>query len=105
MGRPGKPKGLPKSGGRKVGTPNKATASVKAIAQAYTVEAVEILVGIARDGDAPPAARVSAVKELLDRGHGKAPQAITGPDGGDLALTVKKIVDVFVDTPPPAGAA
>lgn len=65
-----------KTGGRQKGTPNKVTADVKEIAQSYGEEAVKALVEIVRDGEAPHAARVSAVKELLDRGYGKAKQAV-----------------------------
>jgi ABC-type xylose transport system substrate-binding protein len=32
--------------------------------------------------------RVAAIKELIDRGYGKATQPITGEDGGPLALMV-----------------
>lgn len=40
------------------------------------------------------AARVSAAKELLDRGHGKSPQAITGEDGtGPITVVVRKFAD------------
>lgn len=70
--------------GRQPGVPNKANAELKALAQEYTRETVETLVGIMRDGEMPPPARVAACKEILDRGHGKAPQAITGEDGGPL---------------------
>ncbi|MCY1285671.1 hypothetical protein D9M69_491140 [compost metagenome] len=77
----GRPKGLPKTGGRRKGTPNKATVDVKALAQQYSEEAVKSLVEIMRDGDAPHAARVAAAKDILDRGHGKATQPIAGdPD-------------------------
>lgn len=62
--------------GRPAGSKNKITADVKEIAQAYGEEAVKALVEIVRDGEAPHAARVSAVKELLDRGYGKAKQAV-----------------------------
>lgn len=79
-------------GGRKKGTRNKATADIKALAQQYTAEAVEVLASVMVNTEHPPAARVAAANALLDRGHGKPPQALTGPDGGDLALTVKRIV-------------
>lgn len=65
-----------KTGGRQKGTPNKVTADVKELAQSYGAEAITALVEIVRDGEAPHAARVSAVKELLDRGYGKAKQAV-----------------------------
>jgi hypothetical protein len=76
--------GAPKTGGRQAGTPNKATASVRALAQEYTEAAVLALAEIMENRDAPSAARVSAASALLDRGHGKPPQAITGADGRDL---------------------
>lgn len=79
-------------GGRQKGTPNKATADIKALASVYSRDAVGTLAAIMADAEKPPAARVMAAKELLDRAHGKAPQAITGADGGDLALTIKTIV-------------
>ncbi|NPS37551.1 hypothetical protein [Pseudomonas aeruginosa] len=77
----GRPKGLPKTGGRSKGTPNKATIDVKVLAQQYSEEAVKSLVEIMRDAEAPHAARVAAAKDILDRGHGKATQPIAGdPD-------------------------
>lgn len=68
-------------GGRRKGTLNKATADVKAAAQQYTAEAIEALIGIVRASESD-AARVAAVKELLDRGHGKARQPIDADLGG-----------------------
>lgn len=64
-----------KTGGRVAGTLNKATADVKAAAQQYTSEAVEALATIMRDSDSD-AAKVAAIKEILDRGHGKARQSV-----------------------------
>ena len=66
-----KPKGLPKTGGRKAGTPNKATATLREAAQVYTRQALNVLVAVATDAGAPHAARVSAAVALLDRGHGR----------------------------------
>ena len=68
------PKGQ-KYGGRTVGTPNKATAEIKELAQDYGPEALETLAVIMRDSDSD-AARVSAARELLDRAYGKASQHI-----------------------------
>lgn len=65
-----------KTGGRKAGTPNKATADIKAIAQPYGPGAVDALVKIMKDEAAPESARVRAASELLDRGYGKPKQAI-----------------------------
>ena len=75
--RGGKSRGALKSGGRKKGTPNKATAQVKELAQKYAEAAIAELARLATKAESE-AARVSAIKELLDRAFGKAPQAITG---------------------------
>lgn len=74
--RRGRPPGQKKTGGRKAGTPNKATASVKEAAQKFTDAALGTLAEIATDSEAPAAARVSASVALLDRGHGKPMQAV-----------------------------
>lgn len=76
-GKGGRPKGLPKTGGRKKGTPNKATRAVKEIAGEYTEQAIETLVSIMAGGEGITAtAQVAAVKELLDRAHGKPTQSV-----------------------------
>lgn len=42
-----------------------------------------------RSPKAPPATRIAAAREILDRGHGKLQQALTGPDGtAAVAVTV-----------------
>lgn len=64
-----------KTGGRKKGVPNKATADVKAAAQKYTADALKTLARIMKDSETD-AARVAAAKELLDRGHGRSTQTI-----------------------------
>lgn len=67
----GRKPGGPKTGGRKAGTPNKVTADVRAAAQQHTATAIETLANIMASGDSD-AARVSAAREILDRGHGKS---------------------------------
>ena len=64
--------------GRPRGVPNKATVAVREIAQQYTVEAVEALAVVMRDPAAPHASRVSAATALLDRGHGRPTQPVSG---------------------------
>lgn len=64
-----------KTGGRVAGTPNKATADIKALAGEYTGAAIAELARLAKNAESE-AARVAAIKELLDRGHGKAAQAV-----------------------------
>lgn len=75
-----------KTGGRVAGTPNKATADVKAAAQQYTSEAVEALAAIMRDSDSD-AAKVAAIKEILDRGHGKSKQSLDVDANVTAAIT------------------
>jgi hypothetical protein len=38
-----------------------------------------------RSPNTPPAARIAAAREILDRGHGRPPQALTGLDGVSAA--------------------
>ena len=77
-----------KTGGRVKGVPNKATREIKALAQKYTLDALNALVQVMQNSESD-AARVAAARELLDRGHGKAAQAITGEGGsGPVQLAV-----------------
>lgn len=76
-----------KTGGRKAGVPNKATADVKAAARKYTTDALKTLAAIMHDSESDPA-RVAAAKELLDRGHGKSAQAIVGGAAEDNPIRV-----------------
>ncbi len=69
-----------KVGGRQKGTLNKVTADVRAAAQQYTEAALAELARIALNSESDQA-RVTAIKELLDRGHGRSPQAITVDPG------------------------
>lgn len=64
--------------GRPKGSPNKATAEIKAIAQQYGPEAIATLVEVMQDAKSP--SRVAAAKELLDRAYGKSAQPIEGGD-------------------------
>ena len=81
-------RGRKTGGGSRAGKPNRATADIKAIAQPYGPDAVSALVKIMKNEAAPEAARVRAASELLDRGYGKARQAIDlgGQGGGAHSL-------------------
>ena len=68
-------------GGRKPGTPNKATRDIRELAQVHSTEAVQELAKLAglvkgTKGAESEQARIAALKEVLDRGHGKATQAV-----------------------------
>lgn len=84
--------------GRKKGTPNKITAEVKALAQQYAPEAFEALMKIARKGTTDNA-RVAAIKEILDRAYGKAPQAITGDPENPVTAFPARIEYTIVRPP------
>ena len=68
--------------GRKSGIPNKNTAEIRAVAQSYGPAAIAALAELA--GLAPGAraeaetARISALKELLDRAYGRATLPLSG---------------------------
>jgi hypothetical protein len=49
----------------------KILADVRELARAHTASAMNALVQIVEDENAPPAARVTAANSLLDRGYGK----------------------------------
>lgn len=69
-----------KTGGRTAGTPNKATAEVKTLAAKHGPAAIKELARLAQSADSE-AARVAAIKELLDRAYGKSAQPVGGGDG------------------------
>jgi hypothetical protein len=78
--------------GRKKGVPNKRTAEIKALAQEYGAPAIARLAQLSglvegMPGAESDAAQIAAIRELLDRGYGKAAQPISGdPDGAPLAI-------------------
>lgn len=72
-----------KTGGRKVGSTNKATKDIRALAQKYTDRAIKRLVHI-MDKAESEAAQAAAAKELLDRGHGKSKQPLEHDVGEGL---------------------
>ena len=73
------PKGV-RIGGRQKGSPNKATADVKALARSYAPAALAELSRLATKAESEQA-RVAAIKEILDRAYGKSAQPMTGENG------------------------
>jgi len=69
--------------GRKAGIQNKMTREIKSYASTFGKEAVDLLVKIMRDPEAPHSAITAAARELLDRGFGKP--AISVDVVGDFA--------------------
>lgn len=85
------PKGV-RIGGRQKGTPNKATADIKALAQKHVATAMTELARLATSAESE-AARVAAIKELFDRGFGKSRQPLTGGDEDDPPIKLRLKVD------------
>ncbi len=81
-----RPKGTQKTGGRKTGTPNRATAEIKAAFHLHGDELVKALLALTKDND--PRVRLGAINACLDRGWGRPAQAHTGEDGGPVHIIV-----------------
>lgn len=64
-GQSGNPSGRPKIVGE-----------LRDLARVHTTDALETLVSICNDSEAPPASRVAAAAQLLDRGYGRPSQSI-----------------------------
>ncbi len=96
-----------KTGGRQKGTPNKATADLKKLAGKHgpaAIKAIRVLAETAEN----ETTRLTAWRELLDRGYGRPAQynEIAGRDGAPLQLIVETGVPLraverpMVDTKP-----
>lgn len=86
--------------GRPKGALNKATATVKEAAQAFTNDALEVLAKIMKSGESE-AARVAAANSILDRGHGKPKQALDVE--ADVKTTITRIERQIVRPSNPNG--
>jgi len=67
-------KGEPKTGSRIAGTPNRSTAAIKEMAGKYSEKVIKELARLATGADSEQV-RVSAGRELFDRGFGKPAQS------------------------------
>lgn len=72
---------------------------IKSLARSHTETALNTLVGVMNQPDAPPAARVTAANSLLDRGWGKPTQPISGDDDAPAINIITRIERVIVDAP------
>lgn len=79
-----------KTGGRRKGAPNKATADIRALAQVHAEKAMVELARLATEAESE-AARVAAIKELFDRGFGKPKQSLDI----DARVTTPKTLNDF----------
>jgi len=78
--------------GRPVGSISKTTAEIKALAQQHGPACIARLAELSGVVEGTPAeseaARIAALKELLDRGYGRATQHIAGEDGGAVRVRI-----------------
>lgn len=61
----------PEGAGRTKGTPNKTTSQLRELARLHAADMIDIPARLAAEADSD-AARITAIKELLDRGYGKS---------------------------------
>lgn len=82
--------------GRKLGGHNRSTAEMRNTARMFTDLALQTLGRALEDKRIGMNTKITAAKELLDRGHGKAPQQI------DADVNFKgKVAFSWLDKPPP----
>jgi len=74
----------------------KAIAEIRSLARAHTEEAINCLVGVMRNSPNDNA-KASAANSLLDRGWGKAAQAIVGGDEEDAPIRLETIIRKIVE--------
>ena len=69
----------------------------------HTEDAIAVLVSIANDPKVNPSARISAANSLLDRGHGRPPQAVAvkTDSNGDTFLRLWRYLTVGEGVPEP----
>ena len=93
---------VPGQSGNPSGRP-KRDENLAALARMHTEDAIAVLVSIATDPKVNPSARISAANSLLDRGHGKPPQAVAvkTESNGDTFLRVWRYLTVGEMVPEP----
>jgi hypothetical protein len=79
--------------GNPAGRP-KVVAELQALARENTNLAMQTLLDVMQDKDAPHAARISAANSLLDRGYGKATNAIAFEDNTDYATKPMSDIEI-----------
>lgn len=94
VGRPFKPG----QSGNPNGRPKKIARRVQELVGNDPERLINVLLSIAEDSDAKPADRISATRDLLDRGYGKAPShaPLEGQDPlelDDIERTIERVVD------------
>lgn len=75
----------------------KTPTEIRSLARSHTEAAINTLVGIMNQPEAPQAARVSAANSILDRGWGKPSQPIENADDSPFEVIVRRIELVAPD--------
>jgi hypothetical protein len=71
----------------------RAVTEIRSLARSHTRTALNVLVGVMRSNEATPAARVAAANAILDRGWGKAPQAIENSGAAlELVHRIERVI-------------
>ncbi len=71
----------------------RAVTEIRSLARSYTRTAINVLVGVMRSKDATHTARVAAANAILDRGWGKAAQALETRDGAiELIHRIERVI-------------
>jgi hypothetical protein len=96
--------------GRPVGSISKTTAEIKALAQKHGPQAIARLAELSglisgRPGADSEAAQIAALRELLDRGYGKATQPLSGDATGAPIAYSFRWADALPHEPEPIAEA
>ena len=71
----------------------RAVTEIRSLARSHTRTAINVLVGVMRSEDATHTARVAAANAILDRGWGKAAQALETRDGAlELIHRIERVI-------------
>ena len=81
----------------------KSLTEIRSLARSHTRAALNVLVAVMRNTKATAPARIAAANAILDRGWGKAPQAIHNGDDGAFEL-IHRIERIIVDPENPDSA-
>jgi hypothetical protein len=83
----GRPKGIPKTGGRKAGTPNKIRSRASELMNEYGFDPLRSMIAIAADPANELAIRARMLAELAQYAYPKLRQVEhSGPGGGAIAV-------------------
>ena len=72
---------------------SKTIMEIRSLARSHTRTALNVLVGVMRNTKAPAPARIAAANAILDRGWGKAAQAIeNGANALELIHRIERVI-------------